>query len=182
MNKFYGSHLTKTGNVIPKPKVEGEVTKKKKKKKKDPNAPKKPSNMPFYQLYVIDCGSWKIVHFPTPPPCLPTSPSPSPSLSPLSDFSPHLSFFAHTRAPPLCAPPSSPALATVCGEEKLRRTEVVKQIWAYIKGKDLQNPENKREIICDAKLKAVFDGNDRVTMFTLNKFLSAHLTKIEGDQ
>lgn len=30
--------------------------------------------------------------------------------------------------------------------------------WAYIKSKDLQNPGNKREILCDDNLKAVFQG------------------------
>jgi len=39
----------------------------------------------------------------------------------------------------------------------------------------LQNPDDKREIICDAHLKAVMGGKDRVTMFTMNKFITPHL-------
>jgi len=38
-----------------------------------------------------------------------------------------------------------------------------------------QNPEDKREIICDENLKAVMGGKDRVTMFTMNKFITPHL-------
>ena len=40
---------------------------------------------------------------------------------------------------------------------------------------DEQNPEDKREIICDEKLKAVMGGKDRVTMFTMNKYVGSHL-------
>ena len=49
--------------------------------------------------------------------------------------------------------------------------------WAYIKTKDLQNPGNKREILCDEALKAVFQGKDKVTMFEMNKLLTPHLSK-----
>jgi len=38
-----------------------------------------------------------------------------------------------------------------------------------------QNPEDKREIICDEKFSKIMEGQDRVTMFTMNKFISAHL-------
>ena len=39
--------------------------------------------------------------------------------------------------------------------ETLPRTEVVKQLWAYIKGNELQNPANKSQIIPDDKMKKV---------------------------
>jgi len=39
----------------------------------------------------------------------------------------------------------------------------------------LQNPEDKREILCDAKLKRVLGGNSKVTMFSMNKYITAHL-------
>jgi chromatin remodeling complex protein RSC6 len=38
----------------------------------------------------------------------------------------------------------------------------------------LQNPQNKREILADDKLEAVF-GKKKVTMFEMNKHLAAHL-------
>jgi len=68
------------------------------------------------------------------------------------------------------------ALAAVVGSDPLPRTEVTKKLWDYIKSNDLQNPSNKREIIADDKLKAVFDGKDKVTMFEMTKLVSNHLT------
>lgn len=69
----------------------------------------------------------------------------------------------------------SPELAAVVGSTELSRGEVVTKIWDYIKKNNLQNPKNKREIIADAKLKPVFDGKDRVSMFEMNKHLAKHL-------
>ena len=65
---------------------------------------------------------------------------------------------------------SSEALAAVVNAEKMSRPQVVKQLWNYIRDNELQNPSDKREIICDPKLKAVF-GKDKVTMFSMNKYL-----------
>ncbi len=74
------------------------------------------------------------------------------------------------------AKPLTPSkdLAAVVGDKPLARTEAVSKIWEYIKKHNLQNPENKREIIADDKLKPVF-GKPKVTMFEMNKYLSAHL-------
>ncbi len=69
------------------------------------------------------------------------------------------------------------ALAAVVGAEPLPRTEITKKLWDYIKSNDLQNPENKREIIADATLKPVFDGKDKVTMFEMTKLVSNHVAK-----
>ena len=66
-------------------------------------------------------------------------------------------------------------LAAVVGKGPMPRTEVVSSVWAYIRKHDLQNPENRREILADDKLKAVF-GQDKATMFEMNKLLSAHLS------
>jgi chromatin remodeling complex protein RSC6 len=44
----------------------------------------------------------------------------------------------------------------------------VKKLWDYIKSNELQNPQKKQEIICDGKLRALFNV-DRVHMFTMNK-------------
>ena len=86
------------------------------------------------------------------------------------------------KAKPAQQPPSafskplkpSPELAAVVGEEPLPRTVVVSKVWEYIKENNLQNEKNKREILADDKLKAVF-GKDKATMFEMNKFLAAHL-------
>jgi upstream activation factor subunit UAF30 len=69
----------------------------------------------------------------------------------------------------------SEALAAVVGPGPLPRGEVVSKVWDYIKSHNLQNPENRREILADDKLKSVF-GKDKVTMFEMNKHLSRHLT------
>ena len=71
----------------------------------------------------------------------------------------------------------SPQLAAVVGAGQVTRGDVVSKIWAYIKTNNLQNPANKREILADAKLKPVFDGKDKVSMFEMNKHLAGHLTK-----
>lgn len=69
----------------------------------------------------------------------------------------------------------SPELAAVVGPHPLPRTEAVSKVWAYIKTHQLQNPENRREILADATLRKVF-GQDKVTMFELSKHLAQHLT------
>ena len=69
----------------------------------------------------------------------------------------------------------SEQLAAVVGKGPLPRTEVVSKVWEYIRKNNLQNPENKREILADDKLKLVF-GQDKVTMFEMNKLFSAHLS------
>jgi chromatin remodeling complex protein RSC6 len=71
----------------------------------------------------------------------------------------------------------SPELAAVVGGGSITRGEVVSKIWDYIKKNKLQNPANKREILADAKLKPVFGGKDKVSMFEMNKHLAGHLKK-----
>jgi len=69
----------------------------------------------------------------------------------------------------------SPEMAEFLGMgDKMARTEVVKALWAYIKKNDLQNPNDKREILLDAKMKELFHA-DKITMFTMNKYVSAHV-------
>ena len=69
----------------------------------------------------------------------------------------------------------SKELAAVVGSSPLPRGEVVSKIWEYIKKNNLQNPENRREILADAKLEPVF-GKKKVTMFEMNKHLAQHLS------
>ena len=73
----------------------------------------------------------------------------------------------------------SKELAAVVGAEPLARGEVVSKVWDYIKKQDLQNPENRREILADDKLGEVF-GKKKVTMFEMNKYLAQHLTPPEA--
>ena len=68
----------------------------------------------------------------------------------------------------------SPELAKITGTADLPRSEIVSKMWAYIKKNNLQNPENKREILADATLEPIF-GAKKVTMFEMNKHLSRHV-------
>ncbi|MGJ7523282.1 SWIB/MDM2 domain-containing protein [Variovorax sp. LT1P1] len=69
----------------------------------------------------------------------------------------------------------SAELAAVIGSTPQPRTEVTKLLWAYIKSNNLQNPQNKRNILCDDKLKAVM-GKDEVTMFEMTSLVGKHLS------
>jgi chromatin remodeling complex protein RSC6 len=66
-------------------------------------------------------------------------------------------------------------LEAVVGKGPMPRTEVVKQLWVYIKKHNLQNPKNKRNILADAKLLPVFGGKKEITMFEMTKLVSNHL-------
>jgi upstream activation factor subunit UAF30 len=70
----------------------------------------------------------------------------------------------------------SAELEAVVGKGPLPRAQVVKKLWEYIKGKDLQNPENKRNIIADEKLLPLFDNKEEVNMFEMTKLVSKHMT------
>lgn len=67
-------------------------------------------------------------------------------------------------------------LEAVVGKGPMARSEVTKKIWEYIKKNDLQNPKNKRNILADDKLKAIFGGKAEVTMFEMTKLVSAHIS------
>ncbi|KAK6129886.1 hypothetical protein DH2020_036357 [Rehmannia glutinosa] len=89
---------------------------------------------------------------------------------------------AKPKAPPratgiLKVQPVSPALAKFLGSTQASRSDAVKKIWEYVKAQNLQNPANKREIYCDDKLKAIFDGNDMVNFQGVAKLLSNHFPK-----
>ena len=69
----------------------------------------------------------------------------------------------------------STVLAAVVGAMPMPRTEVTKKIWDYIKKNKLQDAVNKRLINADEKLRAVFGGKSKVSMFEMTKLVSNHL-------
>jgi chromatin remodeling complex protein RSC6 len=69
----------------------------------------------------------------------------------------------------------SAALAEVIGAKPMPRTEVTKQVWAYIKKNGLQDKKNRRQINADAKLKPIFK-KDSVSMFEMTKLISKQLS------
>ncbi|XP_009135888.1 uncharacterized protein LOC103860027 [Brassica rapa] len=72
----------------------------------------------------------------------------------------------------------SPELQVVVGEPALPRTEIVRQLWAYIRKNNLQDPSNKRKIICDEALRVVFE-TDCTDMFKMNKLLAKHILPLD---
>jgi chromatin remodeling complex protein RSC6 len=69
----------------------------------------------------------------------------------------------------------SAMLAAVIGSTPMPRTEVTKKIWDYIKKNKLQDSINRRLINADEKLRAVFGGKGKVSMFEMTKLVSNHL-------
>ncbi len=78
-----------------------------------------------------------------------------------------------TRKPAAGKAPSA-QLAAVIGAEPVARPEAVKKMWEYIKAHNLQDPKDKRTILADDKLRAVF-GKDSIGMFELAGVLGQHL-------
>ena len=72
----------------------------------------------------------------------------------------------------------SPALAKIIGTKKgeqVSRPQVVKKLWAYLKEKKLQDPENKQFFTPDKLMKPIF-GSERQKCFGMSKHLKDHLT------
>ncbi len=74
----------------------------------------------------------------------------------------------------------SPQLRAVIGEGDVSRGDIIQKIWKHIKANNLQDPRDKRFILCDDSLKQVFKSG-RVSMFKMNKELARHIWKPEKD-
>ncbi|KAK8964309.1 hypothetical protein KSP40_PGU005066 [Platanthera guangdongensis] len=68
----------------------------------------------------------------------------------------------------------SPQLQEFVSVPELARTEVVKRLWAHIRENNLQDPTDKRKIICDERLLNLFKVK-KIDMFQMNKALSKHI-------
>jgi chromatin remodeling complex protein RSC6 len=66
-------------------------------------------------------------------------------------------------------------LSAVVGANAIPRTEVTKKLWQYIKRNGLQDSKERRMINADDKLKKVFGGKSRVSMFEMTKLVNKHL-------
>ena len=67
------------------------------------------------------------------------------------------------------------ALSAVVGSAPLPRTELTKKLWAYIKKNGLQDKKVRTQINADDKLKVVFGGKSKVSMFEMTKLVSGHV-------
>ncbi|RLN15674.1 hypothetical protein C2845_PM02G05980 [Panicum miliaceum] len=73
--------------------------------------------------------------------------------------------------------PVSPALQAIVGAPEIPRTEALKRLWAYIKQHNLQDPADKKVVVCDEKLKGLFAGRERVGFLEIAKLLNPHFVK-----
>ncbi|KAG2535045.1 upstream activation factor subunit UAF30-like [Panicum virgatum] len=73
--------------------------------------------------------------------------------------------------------PVSPALQAIVGAPEIPRTEALKRLWAYIKQHNLQDPADKKVVVCDEKLKVLFAGRERVGFLEIAKLLNPHFVK-----
>lgn len=70
------------------------------------------------------------------------------------------------------------ALARIVGPGPLTRQDALKQVWAYIRAKELQDPADKRQIRSDATLTPLF-GAGAFPMHAVLGMLAKHLTVSE---
>merc|ERR1712113_1137501 len=68
-------------------------------------------------------------------------------------------------------------LAAVVGQKQASRTECIKQLWAYLKKHNLQDPENKQYFTPDKKMAKIF-GTEKIRGFGMAKFLTSHLSEL----
>lgn len=61
----------------------------------------------------------------------------------------------------------------------MMKKQIVKMLWAYIRENNLQDPDDKRKIICNDQLKILFD-TDATDMFKMNKLLSKHIIPLDS--
>jgi upstream activation factor subunit UAF30 len=66
-------------------------------------------------------------------------------------------------------------LAAVVGANPMPRTEITKKLWQYIKKTNLQDAKERRMINADDKLKPVFGGKGKVSMFEMTKLVNKHI-------
>ena len=67
------------------------------------------------------------------------------------------------------------ALSAIVGGNPIPRTEITKKLWGYIKRNGLQDAKERRMINADDKLKVVFGGKSKVSMFEMTKLVNKHI-------
>lgn len=66
-------------------------------------------------------------------------------------------------------------LAAVVGHKQASRAECFKQLWAYLKENNLQDPVNKQYFTRDKKMAKIF-GTEKIRGSEMAKFLTSHLS------
>ncbi|KAK9897336.1 SWIB-domain-containing protein [Cystobasidium minutum MCA 4210] len=73
----------------------------------------------------------------------------------------------------------SESLQKVCGVPTMSRPKIVKRLWEYIREHELQDPNKRSDIINDDLFKEIF-GVEKMTMFSMNKYLTKSVRPIDG--
>merc|ERR1712088_654157 len=71
----------------------------------------------------------------------------------------------------------SDELAKIIGTkkgEKISRPQCTKRLWAYLKEKDLQDPQNKQWSTPNDTMAPIF-GTEKIKCFSMSKYLKGHL-------
>jgi upstream activation factor subunit UAF30 len=66
-------------------------------------------------------------------------------------------------------------LSEITGSLPLPLSEHIKRLWAYIQRHGLQDVNSRAIINADEKLRAIFNGKIRVTMFEMFDLVSSHV-------
>jgi len=75
----------------------------------------------------------------------------------------------------------SAKLSSFFNVDRLARPDIIKRLWIYIKENKLQDPSDGRQIICDEKLKDIFEV-DRLSSFQMAKAISPHVSRIPDEE
>merc|ERR1712025_383922 len=70
-------------------------------------------------------------------------------------------------------------LSAIIGMKEASRSEIVKELWAYLKKNNLQDPEAKQWFTPDKKMAKVF-GNEKIKGFAMTKFINSHLSEVSA--
>ena len=71
-------------------------------------------------------------------------------------------------------------LSEIVGKNEASRDECIKQLWAYIKKNNLQDPKNEQFFIPDKKMAEIFGTTDKIHAYVMGKFLCAHLSEVDN--
>lgn len=72
----------------------------------------------------------------------------------------------------------SPDLQQFVEDRAQPRSDVLKSLSKYVKEHDLQDPNDKRMVLCDAKLKKLL-GVEKCSILAMSKYVTPHLSKPE---
>merc|ERR1712038_457882 len=70
-------------------------------------------------------------------------------------------------------------LSAIIGKKEASRPEITKELWAYLKKNNLQDPEAKQWFTPDKKMAKVF-GTEKMKGFAMTKFINSHLSEVSA--